>query len=125
MERPQRFARRSEQHAARLHGARLTPGSGSGRAAKSDFRNDTYLFENKYTEQKGYRLTEEDLIKAEGHANTDGRKMAFRIEFGGPGGSSTRHGTYVVMTESDFLEREDEMDSLRESAWAYEDLRNS
>lgn len=117
MDRPQRLARKAEEKTAELHGGRITPGSGSGRATKNDVRNEKWSFEVKSTSHKTYPLTREVLKKAEDNAMVDGRHMALVVEFVNPPGmyhARLHAGRYVTMTEDDFLEREQELASIRE-----------
>ena len=111
MDKPQRLARRAEQDTARLHGGRVTPGSGNVSGTKNDVRNPEWSFEVKSTSQKGYRLEAETLIQAEKNAQRDGRRMALVVAF--VGRLSTRHRRYVVLNEDDFIEREQELAELR------------
>jgi hypothetical protein len=101
VDKPQRLARNQEKVTATLHGGRVTPGSGAG-SVKNDVRNTEWSFEVKTTTQKGYRLTEADLLTAERHALEDGRRMAFVIAFEHPDKPARR---FVVMDESDFIEK--------------------
>jgi hypothetical protein len=114
VDRPRRLARRSEEKTAELHGGRLTPGSGSRKHTKNDVANAEWSIENKTTSQKGYRLTHDDLIKAERGARQDGKRMAFLVEFvGGIRAAFPRPGRYIVTSEDDFLEREQLIEQLR------------
>jgi hypothetical protein len=115
VDRPQRLARKSEERAAERHGGRVTPMSGSGRVTKNDVTNGTWSYEVKSTSQKGYRLTHADLLKAERGAQQDGKRMAFLIEFvGGVRAAFPRPGRYIVTSEDDFIEREQELAEVRE-----------
>lgn len=121
MDRPQRLARKQEDLTAKRHGGRVTPASGSGEAIKNDVRNAEWSFEVKSTSQKGYRLDRQMLRQVEGNALADGHRMAMVVAFLANGPTKR----YVVMTEDDFLEREQKIADLEEDAWAYNDLRNS
>lgn len=114
MDRPQRLARKAEQETARLHGGRVTPQSGSGRSVKNDVRNDTWSFEVKATTQKGYRLTVDSLLTAEKNALADGRKMAFLVAFMPAISRPWEDKRYILMTEDDFLELDQELARLRQ-----------
>jgi hypothetical protein len=113
MERAQRLARKAEETTAKLHGAKLTPGSGSRAHTKNDAANNTWSYEVKSTSNKGYRLTHADLLKAEAGARVDGHRMAFIIDFLGGMERFRRTSRFVVTSEDDFIEREQELEFLR------------
>lgn len=121
MDKPQRLALKQEQLTAELHGGRLTPASGTGRAAKNDVRTPEWSIEVKSTSGLGYRLDRATLQRSEHNALKDGRRLLFVVAFLWPG----RSRRYVLMTEEDHLEREARIAQLEEDAWAYNDLRNS
>lgn len=102
MDRAHRIARKQEEITAINHGGRGTPASGSGDKVKNDVRNDTWSFEVKFTTQKSYRLSWEELRKAEQHALADGRRMAFVVSYDQGVGKSPRR--FVVLDENDFIE---------------------
>lgn len=112
MDRPQRLARKQEDETAKRHGGRVTSASGSGEVVKNDVRNATWSFEVKSTSGLGYRLNQEYLYYAERNALTDGRRMAFVVAFLNP--TTRKAKRYVVTTEDDFLEREQELADLWE-----------
>jgi hypothetical protein len=92
---------------------------------KNDSRNADWSFEDKSTSGKTYSLSREVLATAEKHALADGRKMALVVTFFPKRAQPAPPKRYVVMTEDDFLEREQRIKQLEEDAWAYNDLRNS
>lgn len=116
MDKAQRLARKAEEKTAELHGGRITPGSGSGRATKNDVRNEKWSFEVKSTSAKGYRLEHETLVTADHNAAMDGRTMALIVDFIRSPGSVPSYvpRRFVTVTEDDFLEREQELASIRE-----------
>jgi hypothetical protein len=92
---------------------------------KNDSRNADWSFEDKSTSGKTYSLSREVLATAEKHALADRRKMALVITYFPARAQPAPPKRYVVMTEDDFLEREQRIKQLEEDAWAYNDLRNS
>ena len=124
MDRPQRLGRNAERMTAERHRARTTPQSGSG-TVKNDSRNGEWSIEDKSTSGMTYSLNREVLATAERHAIADGRRMALVVTYFPRRAQPGQAKRYVVTSEEDFLEREQELERLREAAWAYEDLRNS
>jgi hypothetical protein len=116
VDRPQRLARKAEETTAKLHGGRLTPGSGSRNHTKNDVTNEKWSFEVKSTSAKGYRLEHETLVTADHNAALDGHTMALIVDFIRSPGSVPSYvpRRFVVTTEDDFLEREQELAALRE-----------
>lgn len=115
MDKPQKLARKAEQKTAELHGGRVTPGSGSGQAVKNDVRNDDWSFEVKSTQALSFTLTRQALARANENALSDGRRMAFVVDFL-PHKTlppRVRAGRYVVLDEDDFIEMEQELRVLR------------
>jgi len=119
MDRAHRIARDQEKVTAANHGGRGTPGSGSGDKTKNDVRNDRYSFEVKTTTRKTYTLGLETFETAEKHALRDGRRAAMVIAF--DKGLGQRPRRLVVMDEDDFIEREQNIESLREFRFAIGD----
>lgn len=76
-------------------GGSRNAGSGNLWSRKNDVRNDYYSIELKETKAASYRLTLDDLIKAEQNALADRRTMIFGISIQGR--------NYMILTESDFL----------------------
>jgi hypothetical protein len=114
LDRPQRLARKQENLTAEKHGGQVTPGSGSGQTVKNDVRNVKWSIEVKSTANMSYSLRRDVLLQAEGNALADGRRMALVVAFVAKPGGYTRAQRYVVTTEDDFLEREQELERLRE-----------
>lgn len=114
MDRPQRLARNQENLTAKLHGGRVTPGSGSGRTVKNDVRNPEWSIEVKSTGAEGYSLSRSVLANAEKYALQDGRRMALVVAFTPKRAQPGPTKRYMVMTEDDHLEREQELERLRE-----------
>lgn len=102
MDRPQRIARKAERTTAERHGGRVTPASGSGSTVKNDVRNDDWSFEVKSTSNLSYSLKADSLIVAENNALSDGRRMAFIVEFARTFPIPTKR--YVIISEDDFRE---------------------
>ena len=99
---PIKSSQRQEKTVAkRIKGSRNS-GSGNGWSRKNDVRNDEYSIELKETSAASYRLTLEDLLKAERNALADRRTMVFGISIQGK--------TYYVVTEDTFLELTDGTD---------------
>lgn len=113
MDRPQRLARKQENLTAEKHGGQVTPASGSGRTVKNDVRNHEWSIEVKSTSALSYSLKAETLVLAEKHALVDGRRMALVVAF--VGRMLARPRRYVVTTEDDFLEREQEIETLKQA----------
>lgn len=82
----------------------MTPGSGNGWVKKNDVRTPELSIEAKYTDSKGYRLTQAELHTAERHALIDGREMVFIVSFSGE--------EWAVIREEDYR-------SMRANAEAY------
>jgi hypothetical protein len=114
VDRAQRLARKAEQKTAELHQGRVTPGSGSGRAIKNDVRNAEWSYEVKSTSQQRFGLARALLETAERHAMSDGRRMAFVVDFLPPPSLPGSGARYITTTEHDFIERENELARLRE-----------
>lgn len=114
MDKAQRDARKAEQETARLHGGQVTPGSGSGSGTKNDVRTPEWSIEVKSTSAMSFGLDRSVLSNAEQHAMVDGRHMALVVEFVPKRTKPGRARRYVVMTEEDHLEREEELARLRE-----------
>jgi hypothetical protein len=127
VDRPQRLARKSEEKTAELHGAKLTPGSGSRNHTKNDAANEKWSYEVKSTSAKGYRLEHETLVTADHNAALDGHTMALIVDFIRSRGSVPSYvpRRFVVMTEDDFLEREQDLARLHEAAEAWDAERSA
>jgi hypothetical protein len=97
MDKVHRDAHKAEKDAADRWGGKLSPASGSGPRAKNDFRTTDELVEHKYTENKSFRLVEEDLIDLNVNAVCEGRIPVFLVEF-------ATGTSYVVLREDDYLE---------------------
>lgn len=102
MDKPQRLARNQEKITAKLHGGRVTPGSGSGSGVKNDVTNSEWSIEVKTTTQKGYRLTLDAWVTTEHHALVEGKRPAMIIAFETAAGRAKR---IVIMDENDFIEK--------------------
>lgn len=89
--------RQSEDLTASIYGARV-PGSGSG-VEKLDVQGagvfKRFRIENKFTEQKGYRLTVEEVLDAKRKATAMGKEHFWVMDFNGMRG--------VWMLEDSFL----------------------
>lgn len=90
----------------------MTPASGSGGTVKNDVRNDQWSIEVKSTSAASYALRADVLAMAEKNALADGRQMALVVAFVPRRSHPGRAKRYVVMTEDDFLEREQELAQL-------------
>ena len=100
---PYKRSRQQERRAAKRMAGKVTPGSGNGPVRKGDVHTHDLLGEYKTTNDKSYRLYEDDLLKAEQEALLAGRDALFAISFG----RSNRN--WVVISEDDYL-------TLREQA---------
>jgi hypothetical protein len=85
---------KQESRLANLIGGTRNAGSGSGWVRKADVRNVDYLIEAKTTENKGYRLTLQELLTLGHQADVEGRTPAFCVEIQGH--------NYVVLREQDW-----------------------
>lgn len=94
MDTDQKRSQRQEKRGADLLGGTRNSGSGNGPYRKNDVRSADLSVEYKTTKAKSYRLTNEELIKAEQYALLDGREMLFGLEIAG------RH--WLVISEDYF-----------------------
>jgi hypothetical protein len=80
-----RRARKSEEKAAKQEGGRRVPGSGSRpqHRAKGDIRANGFLIQDKFTDAKSFRLTDEDLSQIEAQAFAQGVLPSMRITTAG------------------------------------------
>lgn len=92
---------KQERSFAKRVGARLTPGSGSGRYQRNDARKDDALIENKRTDnEKSIRLVLDDLTTLAKRADQQGLRPVMQVEIG------VRR--YVVLREADYLDLVDD-----------------
>lgn len=115
MNRPQRLARNAERLTVERNHGRAAPQSGSGDKVKGDSRNETWLFEDKSTSGRTYSLSLATLNDTEKHALADGRRMAVVVTFFSGLANPGPPKRYVLITEDDFLEREQELAELRDT----------
>ncbi len=94
---PYKRSKQQERRAAKRLGGRTTAGSGNGWVRKGDVHTDDLLIEYKTTNDKSYRLVEDDLLEAEKQALIAGRDVVFGISFA----RSTRN--WLVIPEEDYL----------------------
>lgn len=113
MDRAQRLGRAAERLTATNNRGRVTPQSGSGRTVKNDVRNGEWSFEVKSTSGKTYSISRDVLDAATQHALADGRRMALVVHFNAPRTAPGRARRFVVTSEDDFLEREQELERWR------------
>lgn len=95
---PYKRSKQQERRAAKKHGGVVNKGSGNGWVHKGDVRTDEHLFEFKTTNDKSYRLTEDELVEAEVNALRAGRRALFGISFGRSGRN------WIVLSEEDYLD---------------------
>lgn len=92
-------SQKQEKTTAKKIGGTRNAGSGNQWSRKNDIRNDYYSVELKETKAASYRLTLDDLLKAERNALADRRTMVFGISIQGH--------NFMVVTENTFLELTD------------------
>jgi hypothetical protein len=86
---PQRRGQEKDRAFAEQHGLEVMSNSGATPRAKLDAGDFDMIWEIKYTSHASYRLTAEDVLKAErGARGPEGRDVvwAFAIEMDGAGG---------------------------------------
>ena len=88
--------KQEERTAARYKGSR-NAGSGSGWLRKNDVRSETFLIENKFTNNlKSYTVKSLDLKELEARAVMEDRVPLLQFDL--------NNKSYVILTEDDFLE---------------------
>jgi hypothetical protein len=74
-----------EKKTAETFGGRRQPRSGGGMFNKGDVKCPSVLFDDKYTDQKSYSLTQKDVAKLCSEAMQErNRNPAFKIRFDSP-----------------------------------------
>lgn len=101
----QKRGRLNEKKKVRQFGGKRTPGSGNKWGFRGDIKDDIFLMEDKYTDQKSFSITEKLWNKAKTEALKESRRPAFRVTFAS--GLS-----FIVVDEPDLFEI---LDKLRES----------
>lgn len=99
----QKQSRKHEDRLAKKLGGQRTAGSGAFWSRKGDVRTDKLLIEHKWTGKKSFTLKSEVLEKIVTEAIMDSRMPLLGI--------SLNNENYVILTEDDFLEMVEALES--------------
>lgn len=114
MDRRIKRSREQEHKTAKAHGGRRNAGSGATWSRKGDVRTAHTLIENKRTDARQITLKANDLEKIWREAIAEGRIPVIEIEVGGK--------SYVVLTQSDYLEHMGNLDEEEDAQSGGPDL---
>lgn len=90
-------SRKQEDRTAKTYRGSRQPGSGAGWARKNDVRSDSFLIENKLTQNtKSYSVKVTDLKELTTRAILEDRIPVLQFDLGGK--------RYVILNEDDFVE---------------------
>lgn len=96
-------SQKHEKRLAKAVGGTRNAASGALWSRKGDVRSDDLLIEHKYTGKKTYTLKADDLEKNVKNAILESRMPVFGI--------SLNNKNYVLLTEDDFLEMREKLQS--------------
>jgi hypothetical protein len=99
----QKQSQKHEKRIAKAVGGKTTAASGAFWSRKGDVRSDDLLIEHKWTGKKSFSLKAEVLEKIVTEAIIDSRMPVLGI--------SLNNNNYVLLTEDDFLEMREKLQS--------------
>jgi hypothetical protein len=99
----QKQSQKHEKRIAKAVGGKTTAASGAFWSRKGDVRSDDLLIEHKWTGKKSFSLKSDVLEKIVTEAIIDSRMPVLGI--------SLNNNNYVLLTEDDFLEMREKLQS--------------